>query len=310
MNQNLKCIVLGESECGKTSLLNLFMRGEMSDSASCVNTRYNVNFMAKLTDVALNASELAEFKLLSKKHSSSSYSSTSSSVNEHLNYSFKLYDYEMSQTNEMQFLRENELNEPDLLIYCYKSGSRLSESVVSSLCERWGKIPIVLVSCKADILDFNVHNLSFETTSRKLTSKFGASLHMYCSSFKKLNVDKVFNESFKIAIRHKIRTTLLKRQLNSQTSKKMNNYNYLATKGLLKSSKLFMSISEEEDEQDVKKSITFVKSLFTLFGFALFLFYVLTNKLAKRIPLGELNLMKEVLDEVGLSKTYNNLFLQ
>ena len=90
----------------------------------------------------------------------------------------------------------------------------------------------------------------------------------------------------------------------------VNHKNYLATKGLLTSSKLFTSISEEEDQEDEKNSVSFVKRLFTLFGFALFLFYVMTNKLAKRISLGELNLIKEALNEVGLSKSCSSMFLQ
>lgn len=299
MDQNLKCIVLGEANCGKTSLINLFMTGSSRLSSNTQNTRYNVNFLAKLDNLVSNSSEKEEFKKVN-------------SSDEHLNYSFKLYDYDQTKSNEKQFLKENELDKPDVLIYCYKSGSRLKETLVKSLIHKWGNMPIVLLSCKSDTLESTLHNLSFETTSIKLCSKFCVSLHLYCSSFKNFNVDKVFNESFKLAIRFRIkqmlleRENLLKKKIIIEQSKLNPTNEFLITAGMLKSSKLFMGFNF--DEEDEKNSNTVVKSIFTLIGFTLFLFYMFTCKYYNTISINEMNLIKGVIGN-SLS-TLNSLIIQ
>lgn len=308
MDSNLKCIVLGEANCGRTSMINLFMTGNSSITKDTRNTRYNVNFLAKLDNLLSDSFEKEEFKKCNNQAPKSN--------DEYLSYSFKLYDYDVTKSNEAQFLKENELDRPDVLIYCYKSGSRLKENLVKSLKNKWGNIPVVLVSCKSDIIDSTFHNLSLETTSIKLCEKFKASLHLYCSSVKKFNVDKVFNESFKLAIRHRIkqmlieRENMLKRTLISDSKKLDDTNDFMNAVNMLKSSKLFTSFVEF-DEDDEKNSNSLLKSLFTLFGFVLFLFYVITCKYYNSISLNEMNLIKSMLDDSlnTLNNTFNGLFL-
>lgn len=310
MDSNLKCIVLGEANCGRTSLINLFMTGNTCISLKDTqNTRYNVNFLAKLDTLLSDSSEKEEFKKCNNQ--------VPKSNDEYLSYSFKLYDYDMTKSNEAQFLSENELDRPDVLIYCYKSGSRLKENLVKCLKHKWGNIPVVLVSCKSDIIDSTLlHNLSYETTSLKLSDKFKASLHFYCSSVKKYNVDKVFNDSFKLAIRHRIKQMLierentLKRSLITESKKHTGSNELMNAVNLLKSSKFFVGFANIELDEE-KHSNSFLKSLFTLVGFVLFLFYVITCKYYNSISVNEMNLIKSVLDDsLNTLNTFNSLLTQ
>jgi GTPase SAR1 family protein len=288
MNKYLKCIVLGEPQCGKSSMLSLYMTGD-ENFKNNENTRYSINFNAKLKDLGLNSTELNEFKQINNN------------INRNESYSIKLYEYQMNRSNEEQFLNEHELDHPDVLLYCYKSGSRLNDNLIEMLKLKYGNnVPVVLASCKADIVESSlIHNLPFETTSEKLKSKFGADCHLYCSNVRKLNIDKVFNETFKLAVRHRIKSIIMNEKLKQQQQQ-------MTQESVLRSSttttKLFIGL----DEEKVLNSIA--KQLFTLFGFALFLFYMITSRLAaNKISFGELNLIKGVLDDSF--KTYNSMFL-
>ncbi len=288
MNKYLKCIVLGEPQCGKSSMLSLYMTGD-ENFKNNENTRYSINFNVKLKDLGLNLTEQNEFKQIN--------------MNRNESYSIKLYDYQMSKSNEEQFLNEHELDRPDVLLYCYKSGSRLNDNLIEMLKQKYGNdVPVVLASCKADIVESSlIHNLPFETTSEKLKSKFGADCHLYCSNVRKLNIDKVFNETFKLAVRHRIKSIIMNEKLKQQ-QQEMTQESVLRSSTTTTATKLFIGL----DEEKVLNSIA--KQLFTLFGFALFLFYMITSRLAANtISFGELNLIKGVLDDSF--KTYNSMFL-
>jgi GTPase SAR1 family protein len=287
MNKYLKCIVLGEPQCGKSSMLSLYMTGD-ENFKNNENTRYSINFNVKLKDLGLNFTEQNEFKQIN--------------MNRNESYSIKLYDYQMNKSNEEQFLNEHELDHPDVLLYCYKSGSRLNDNLIEMLKQKYGNdVPVVLASCKADIVESSlIHNLPFETTSEKLKSKFGADCHLYCSNVRKLNIDKVFNETFKLAVRHRIKSIIMNEKLKQQ--QEMTQESVLRSSTTTTATKLFIGL----DEEKVLNSIA--KQLFTLFGFALFLFYMITSRLAANtISFGELNLIKGVLDDSF--KTYNSMFL-
>jgi len=288
MNKYLKCIVLGEPQCGKSSMLSLYMTGD-ENFKNNENTRYSINFNVKLKDLGLNLTEQNEFKQIN--------------MNRNESYSIKLYDYQMNKSNEEQFLNEHELDRPDVLLYCYKSGSRLNDNLIEMLKQKYGNdVPVVLASCKADIVESSlIHNLPFETTSEKLKSKFGADCHLYCSNVRKLNIDKVFNETFKLAVRHRIKSIIMNEKLKQQ-QQEMTQESVLRSSTTTTATKLFIGL----DEEKVLNSIA--KQLFTLFGFALFLFYMITSRLAANtISFGELNLIKGVLDDSF--KTYNSMFL-
>lgn len=66
----LKCVLLGERDCGKTTLINTFMKGYFEKNINREqNIRYNVNFLHK--------NESSEYQ----------------------NYYFQIYDYSLNETN-------------------------------------------------------------------------------------------------------------------------------------------------------------------------------------------------------------------
>jgi GTPase SAR1 family protein len=85
----LKCVLLGEPLSGKTSLINTFMKGyfEYNTNKKDTSIRYDVNFVYKIENLYRNI------------------------VVRPFNFYFKLYDYELFESNQSQNLMNNELDE-------------------------------------------------------------------------------------------------------------------------------------------------------------------------------------------------------
>ena len=146
-----KCIVIGPPVCGKTSLINTYMTGQFNGYIPHnIIRQYDVNFVCKskeLCDLSLFTSDRFIFN----------------NDNENTNFYFKLYDYDIEKSNSIQFLKDDELNQVDLIILCYQSFSKSSKDLLLTnfnhiIKSQWPKAPILLVSCLSDL---NKDNSSF-----------------------------------------------------------------------------------------------------------------------------------------------------
>lgn len=176
----LRCVVLGSSGCGKTSLLHTFMSGSFrSHLPTDVLTTYNVNYIHQKLE----------------------------------NFYFKLYDCDADNDNDTD-AENDELNRApaDVLVVCYNARCDVSrvytETELNRLVkDRWPGVPVVLVSlCNDDAESYD----EFDPTL--LESLYDTKSHLTCSAKRGINVDAVFNEAFKRAIHgYYARTTGLER---------------------------------------------------------------------------------------------------
>jgi GTPase SAR1 family protein len=194
--ENLKCLVIGPPVCGKTSLIHTYMsgcfRGYIPHN---IITRYDVNFVCKPND-----------------------------SDKSLSFQFKLYDYEIEKSNSFQFLKDDELNQVDVILLCYQTFSDSSKFLLrtkfkSFIKEKWPNTPVLLVSCFSDLLksnassliddklaflDDDLNRLQILESDKSLMKEMGALKHYYCSALEKFNIDKLFRDAFKLAIKQRI----------------------------------------------------------------------------------------------------------
>ena len=211
----LKCIVIGGPVCGKTSLIHTYMSGSFQGYIpDNVVTRYDVNLMCNMGVIFKDEPQVLEKYNICRDEFSSHF--------------FKIYDYEIDKSHSSQCLNENELDEVDVIILCYQSISISSKKIVESefrklIGSRWPNVPVVLAACLSDLLKSNltvfesmeslaaseIDDLTLNRLQdQKLCEIFDAKQHIYCSSLEHFNTDKVFNESFKIAVKNKIKKQL------------------------------------------------------------------------------------------------------
>ena len=177
----LKCVVLGPPVSGKTSLINTFMSGQYQGYIPHnIITRYGVNFVKTGEEFSKN-------------------------------YYFKLFDYEIFKTNSQQFLKDDELDDIDVIILCFKNISSHRELIITQfkdiLSKRWPNVPVLLVSSFSDLMEkFIWMNEPFDNelfSSQTFIKELGASNHIYCSSLENSNITEVFVKAFKLAIHKK-----------------------------------------------------------------------------------------------------------
>jgi GTPase SAR1 family protein len=194
--ENLKCLVIGPPVCGKTSLIHTYMSGGFHGYIPFdVITRYDVNFVCKPND-----------------------------SDKSLSFQFKLYDYEIEKSNSFQFLKDDELNQVDVILLCYQTFSDSSKYLLRTkfkqvIKQKWPNTPIILVSCFSDLLKSNASSLIDDKLSfldddlnrmqilesdKSLMKEMGALKHYYCSALEKYNIEKLFRDAFKLAIKQRI----------------------------------------------------------------------------------------------------------
>ncbi|CAF1036923.1 unnamed protein product [Brachionus calyciflorus] len=185
---SFKCVVIGAPVTGRTSLINTFMSGSFDAyKPNGVLTTYDVNFIYK--------SESLKKDLIDSGYDENLVDDDTNSNS----YNFKIYDYEIDKPNFLQCLTDNELNKIDLVILCYQSFSKKSKEFLSNEALRfvnshWPNTPRVLVSCFYDLVK---NDNIFENDLKETLS---AKKLIYCSSLENYNINKVFIDSFKLAI--------------------------------------------------------------------------------------------------------------
>lgn len=177
-----KCVLVGAPLSGKTSLIDRFMSGTFENSSSNVLTTYNVNMIYKIDSIR---KDLKEF----------GFKANLSDTEENKNYNLKIYEYNVDRSSS-ECLAENELNNVDVVILCYRIDSEESKSflinnVLTCVNSQWPNAPCVLVSCCCDLE---------KTVDDNLVKKLNPKRHYVCSSKNNTMVNEMFVDSFKIAV--------------------------------------------------------------------------------------------------------------
>lgn len=172
----LKCVLVGAPQSGKTSLINRFMSGTFENRASNALTTYNVNMIYKIDSIK---NDLKQF----------GYKANLLEKEENKIFNFKIYEY------SAEYLTNNELNNVDVVILCYRPNSEQSKDILfrkelAIVNSKWPNVPRVLVSCCCD-LEFEIDESFVKNVNPKR--------HYLCSSKTDSMVTEMFIESFKIA---------------------------------------------------------------------------------------------------------------
>lgn len=274
----LKCAVVGAGESGKTSLVHTYMSGRFqSHVADHVVTRYDVELRCDMRVIFRDEPETLKRLSIEQRNKSS--------------FCFKIYDYEMEESHASQCLRDDELDEVDVVIICYQSVSKAAKQHAKSeyrqkVEARWPKAPILMAACFSDLL--KTRKLGCCEDDELISANFqpqNQTEHIYCSALEYFNVDKVFNESFKIAIKNKIKNEL--KMERNRSIRVVNSVPQNEDLGNVQKRSRAKVKVESEFEIPIPlvkpilanvKAAAVVKQAVALFGFACFLFYLLTCK--------------------------------
>ena len=125
------------------------------------------------------------------------------------NYQFRLYEYDLNETDESQCFGESELDQIDMLVLCYQISNNNCQSFLKrafkdTLKPRWSNVPIILIACSFDKAYFELDQHSTSIMSnldQELVDEIKPCQVFYCSAEKSFNVEDLFTETFKEVIR-------------------------------------------------------------------------------------------------------------
>jgi GTPase SAR1 family protein len=159
---DLRCVVIGPPKCGKTTLITKYMTGRLPDLLDNSLVNYNINLIYH--------DEVTKSK--------------------NWNFSTSIVDHEL-------YLDNDEFNNIDVLILCFDISSKESFKLLqrfydSSIKTRWSDVPKLLVGNLCDLL------VSDDAGTLEKISIDDYEV-MKCSALDSLNVDRIFEKSFKLA---------------------------------------------------------------------------------------------------------------
>lgn len=165
---DLKCVVIGPPQCGKTSLITKYMTGKFPYvlHAEDKNINYNINLIYRPPNL--------KFEELNDK--------------KNWNFSATIFDFNIDEHN-------NDLQNIDTLIMCFDITSKVSLHLLENfyrtyIITRWPFVPKILVGCLSDLLKDDDVDISISIDD----------IHaIKCSALENENVEQTFLKSFKLA---------------------------------------------------------------------------------------------------------------